>query len=361
MAGLLLLSKMLKPSELSIVYPHIPWKFIHRLMITNDATMPEIAVHIWSCFAEFADQKEIIKLIRPACTLLNRKSLQLSILKPLLVLVQAKEANRQIAMNHQVLGQSLAGMELEPLRVLLTLLESIEEPMDIVYPLALCCQECPTELKFQALNVAAKVLCQVETAPKSAAPLFRSVLKSIFKSKLHTSQQDIVLYLCGMLYARYGSSWLPLSSSGGIMKNEQLLTLMVHSACTEIRIILDETEQDLNETPRVLAILPICYDLVHAVVESLIEQPQVALKLDYDILSSIRVAMSEAFMAVSLFLVERFDLYALEQDVSKIDNRTTMTSLKAYSEWVQEESNVGLDELERLMPYMVQLMDMYFH
>jgi hypothetical protein len=182
------------------------------------------------------------------------------------------------------------------------------------------------------------------------------------RSKLNESQRDSVIMLSGMLYQR-NPNWLEIKSDDIIdknskqMSNGQLLALIVHLTCAEIRLILDDTEKIIVENRRLDTLLPLCYNTIEKVVQILVYDSESTLNLDYSLLESIRTAMRETFLAVIAFLVERYDFYTLEGESSLIDNPTCLLSLRAYSVWVSEETEGLSEELERLIPLVTYFID----
>jgi Neurochondrin len=168
--------------------------------------------------------------------------------------------------------------------------------------------------------------------------------------------------LCGMLYQRC-PGWLKIKEfdakgKASTITDGQLLTLITAMTCAEIRVILDSTDKEINESnPRLSTILPLCYSTVEHVIETLVQDSETSLHLDYELLASGRKAMYETFQAVIAFLVERHDFYTLEHTDTLIDNVPTLLSLRAYSMWVAEESEVPTEELERLTPLAIHFIN----
>lgn len=197
---------------------------------------------------------------------------------------------------------------------------------------------------------------------KTSMPSFKAALKQVIKSKLSDAHRDSVILLSGMLYER-DPAWLSIkkddaaskkSSADPQISNGQFLALLIHMTCAEIRIILDSTDKFINENDKKLqTVLPLCYNTLETIIINLVTETETVMNLDYQILESIRNAMQETFLAVIAFLVERHDFFILEDNPKIINNRTTLLSLRAYSIWVSEESEVSSEELERLIPLVI--------
>lgn len=140
--------------------------------------------------------------------------------------------------------------------------------------------------------------------------------------------------------------------------NEKLVAMIVHIACAEIRVILDDTGEEIVENYRLTNVLPLAYRILEGVISLLVIESEDNLEMDYAVLSSIRVALSETFIAVNSFLVERLDLFTLSPDLSIIDNSTTMISMRAYSKWMCEESDYEFDHVDRLIPLVIIYLSM---
>ncbi|KAI8916116.1 hypothetical protein EDD86DRAFT_197705 [Gorgonomyces haynaldii] len=331
--------------------------------------MASTAVTIWSFFAVNGTE-QVFKRIPAACKLLlmqTPEELKQQILQTLAVIGQTPQGFDCICVDPVL--QSLLKCCQQPhekwMGIMIYLLELLSDhspALDLSQFLIPVCQYALTDnvLKFRAFELAVKILCKesnkaLEDNAKQLIPLLRQLVKQVLKSKLTGPHRDTLIMLCGMLFQRLGTDWIPITKTNHAEKrdqltNGQLLVLMTHTACAEIRVILDDTKEDIVETPRTMTILPLCFAIVEGVVKLLVTDTEVTLNLDYQLLSSTRSAMAEAFMAVACFLVERHDMYIQNQRLSTIDNHMTMTSLRAYSQWVSEETEVPIEDLERLLP-----------
>lgn len=400
MVSLTLLPRLLTNDEQSMLlaFECIPWKFINRLLITRDDAllMPEIALGIWSSFTPISalqPRSELIKRI-PACAKLipeDNIEMQINILRGLIDLAQAVPG-RHALMTECVFDSLkfiLSKEKDETTSLALYILSILSDHVvatgiqfnildQFLISVATICKNSVSAIKFQALDVAVKLLClnqnvypfssqnkSTDLSIAASSPLFKAALKDILRNKLNMKQRDSIMMLSGMLYQRFGLSWLTIASHDAMgkatgMSNGQLLTLIVHMTCAEIRVMLDSTERIMRDDQRLDTLLPFCYQTLEHVVQLLVTDSEATMNLDSTLLGSIRNAITETFLAVIAFLVERLDFYTLEPADAIIDNSSTLLSLRAYSCYISEESEVSVQELERLIPLVIYVSNRTF-
>lgn len=363
------------------VYRAVPWKFIRRLLMTP-GQMCEVGLQIWSAFVGVVnlevERPELMKLITPAATILETNEpmeTKILVLQTIISLSACQQGLKYTSSTSALISFKNAFKEDTEKQILELLLinlhsicdydksDKINVMLHFILPLAKLCAAKNDTIKFKAIDLAIKVLCFDVNVPGgmlfASCPFFETTLKQLISCKLDQAKRDSLIILCGLLYQRLGYSWIQVSarSESPQISNGQLIALIVHLVCAEIRVILDQTELHIVENTRITNILPICYQTLQEIVKMLVHDAEITLTLDITLLTSVRSALNETFYSVLSFLVERLDLYTLENDWSIIDNSTTLLSLKSFSAWIAEEEQIQNEEMGRLIPLVVTLMD----
>ncbi|KAL5035781.1 hypothetical protein RTP6_003429 [Batrachochytrium dendrobatidis] len=235
---------------------------------------------------------------------------------------------------------------------------------------------------------------QVETSLNVA---MKRLLKTILRGKLSPEYQDLSLSLAALhlrhvrekgLFVDTSSTGAEMHGNARILSDGQYIAILTHMACAEIRVILDQTDSliqpspiDINNTTgafdsksieatakpvtelsssntalnlRNLKMLPLCYTIVETIIQYLVLDRG---DLSIDILFSLRTALSEAFLAVEQYLLDRQTLYQHSSDILVLDDLYTAYSLKAYSLWIAENGSSSPENLEKIVPLIVHFCD----
>jgi hypothetical protein len=128
--------------------------------------------------------------------------------------------------------------------------------------------------------------------------------------------------------------------------------MLSHLVCAEIRVTLD-TITVLTQNPT----LQLHYSLLENIIFHLVTTTD---SINQKNLGSIRKAMSETYLAVAAFLSERWDVFLTTREVESIDNFVTVFSFRTYCNWISEESSVSIEELERLVPLVVEILQIQY-
>jgi hypothetical protein len=206
----------------------------------------------------------------------------------------------------------------------------------------------PRLIISQEWDCCINVLCNGTGDYSEAAAKFKEYLAKSLKSIPH----DKLIVLVSMFYQHCASWLIPQKSSTSGLSDSQLFTMLAHIVCTEIRIILDSTTLQLDDSDSLEVILPMCYHALECMIRVLAEFSD-SESLDLSLMDSIQTCFAEVFLAISSFVGERIDMYRLEQDEQIIDNQTTVLSLRLYSNWVVEEESQNLSGVERALPLVV--------
>lgn len=389
MVQLTLLPRILDPTnqqEMEKAYSSIPWSFVHRLLITpigKDSLMQTIAIHIWSGFATkpFSSHSKFLKRLQPVSKLLlaniaqEEKYLILStIMKVVLETENWQCLSRDILVNLSCVSGTI--LESSMLDFLPHLIEKADSSTRQLLPeifLGFVSRILLHDdaIKFRGLEVAIQLLSLDNdcTVGNQVLSQFKSACKSILRSKLSKTYTEQVLILCSLLsikapFLKVKGEDLSENLKGKLnisatksMTDNQIVTMLTHLACAEVRVILDSTTPDLE--PESNEFLPLYYSLLENIIKSLINDDLV--DLQHKELESIRKALYETFLAVAAFLSERWvalanqDIFQDTREIKVLDNLTTIFSLGAYSNWVAEESAIPIEQIECLTPLVIEM------
>ncbi|KAJ3325025.1 hypothetical protein HDV06_005614 [Boothiomyces sp. JEL0866] len=377
LVALTILPRVLQPTDTANIknaFAHIPWKFIHRMMISpiTDGLMQTIAVRIWTsfCCPEFSKKSKLLKRIKPASQLLQSLldlEIKKIIMHSLIDLVQENEALSyyEPAVFENINSQACVFPELY-LHFVQSAIQFVE-PGQFIAPLSLILHR-DSKLKFQTIPTLIGIFTHPMLDKKvghSGLPVLKSSIKSILASKLTKDISEKVLILVSLITTHYKDFIHPNTFSTldnsledltigekKTLSDTQLLVMTTHLAGAEARVVLDSTTTDLKSDE--LEALPLYYSLLENIIGFLVSDKCM---LDESILKSIQKALFETFISIAAFLSDRWDMYQESLDIKMIDNLATVFSLKTYSYFTAEESSVSTDEVSRLVPLVIFVLE----
>ncbi|KAJ3274149.1 hypothetical protein HDV01_003432 [Terramyces sp. JEL0728] len=329
LVALTILPRILQPADADNVkraFSHIPWKFIHRMMISpiTDGLMQIIAIRIWTCFCtkEFGKKSKLLKRIKPASNLLN-SNIELEIkelvLRALIDLIQEEEAavyyEPAVLENIGQISTTLPELYLHFVQFCIPKFETGL----FIAPLSHLLQS-DHKFKFQTVPVLIAIWANpnidIDQASK-ALPELKSTIKAIMASKLTKDVSEQILVLLALIATHFKEFIYPnifgeldqKMQESKVLSDTQLLVMATHVTGAEIRVTLDATTSNLQMND--FEALPLLYSFLET------------------------------------------DMFQESQDINMLDNLATVFSLKTYSRFTSEESSVSTEEATRLVPLVV--------
>ncbi|KAI9092460.1 Neurochondrin-domain-containing protein [Phlyctochytrium arcticum] len=264
---------------------------------------------------------------------------------------------------------------------------------DLLLKLAKAFTMCSKSLKFPLGDTVLQVVTMLGDTGESlkdpnGLPIWaqqtREGFKDIIRSNLPLQLRDQVLVFTAVMLRTLGPQWLlgsasksskggatsPIivSPSGKSISDEKFATLIVHMACGECRVLLDDYPvhpqaqtqsqsppgkvQDRNDT-----ILPLCAEIMDHCIQALLSQDAQdtsSKTFSVTVLMSIREALFEAFTAIRLFVVDSMAQYGYTKSISVLDNIAMASCLRALSTWLKEE-DLPAEEVNHLIPFIVTI------
>lgn len=179
--------------------------------------------------------------------------------------------------------------------------------------------------------------------------LFKQTCKEMLASKLSKVTIENLIALTALLSSNAQFLKISIHEQENIktkLTDEKFLVMVTHLVCAELRVALDSS--DINDGR-----LQLHYSLLENIIRFLVTNGKV---LAQTVLGSIRKAMAETYLAVADFLSERLDMFQDTKDLDVIDNFATVCSFRAYCVWTSEETSVSIEELDRLTPLFVEIL-----
>ncbi|TPX69843.1 hypothetical protein SpCBS45565_g02233 [Spizellomyces sp. 'palustris'] len=220
------------------------------------------------------------------------------------------------------------------------------------------------QLKFDVGSLLIE-LCSAlpEEQADKALPLWaleiREGLKDVYGSKIGTNQRDMSLILAATMFRRFGSRWgftdqQIQNARTSRLSVEQFVALLIHVACGELRVLLDDLPVNSVTTPesRFVAITPVCCEIVEYSMRGLMEENG-PMTISVGVLLSIREALHEAFTSNSAYLLEKMAEYRSENDIGVLDNVVTASCLRVLSSWLAEDDTLSPNEIRHIVPLLV--------
>ncbi|RKO92423.1 Neurochondrin-domain-containing protein [Blyttiomyces helicus] len=245
-------------------------------------------------------------------------------------------------------------------------------------------------VKFESLQLSVEVLSAYKVSPEGLplwAQKMRDGLKDVFANKLgrnrlrfgtishpanffpasrfitEMTQRDLSLTLASMLLRRFPARLIFTDipdrkgkSRASRASAAQFGTLLIHIACAEIRVLLDDLPESNNPDllDRSDHVLPICYEILEHAMGCLVDEEEKGEGIfAAEAVVSINGAFRETFLAVGEFLIGRWARYESTNDIAILDNIVTIFSLRALSSWLAEETTLPGKEVVKIVPLLV--------
>ncbi|KAJ3412307.1 hypothetical protein HDV05_000965 [Chytridiales sp. JEL 0842] len=265
-----------------------------------------------------------------------------------------------------------------------------------------------TKLKFDALKLMGTLISSMGSLIRKDDTLgnnLRDGLMQIVQSKLGDAERDLALTVSSMVIQIFGPQWLlPLSpilnlasssqnteskeKKPKVLTHAQFTTLLVHMACAEIRVRLDDdtlirpahtdSPESLSDSLSSLSLtiedsfsmvlissLNILEYFMAALIESLPtsdSQSVDSLPMPFEMILSIRKAMSESFMAIMASLVDRWEAYTQSGNLEVLDNPVVAHLLRSLAVWLVEETEGegAVEEIQAVIPVLINICNVDF-
>ncbi|KAJ3295047.1 hypothetical protein HK104_003053 [Borealophlyctis nickersoniae] len=233
-------------------------------------------------------------------------------------------------------------------------------------------------LKFEVLRLSVGILSSWRAPAEFASSQtlwpekIRGGLKDVFGSKIAMEHRDLALVLSSIMLRIFGVQWVFGDASdikgkgraigASTLSSAQFGTLLIHIACAETRVLLDDLPQRdvFDDTGRAAHMLPVCYEILESAIAFLVgieegggESGGVRINVPPQMLLSVRGALRETFLAVGAFLVDRLARYQATGNFAVIDNIITAFSLRALATFLGEETEIPAKEICEIVPLLV--------
>ncbi|KAJ3207185.1 hypothetical protein HDU67_007622 [Dinochytrium kinnereticum] len=220
-----------------------------------------------------------------------------------------------------------------------------------------------TELKFQSvetLTLSMSVLNKLgmAVAEESWTADTRDGLYDILKNKIGERERDSALVLASSMVYAIGPRWLELSTLNRKGKKPessgpQFSMLLVHIACAEVRVRLDEFTKDAVDSSS--EVITASFRVIVAFMEALIESDNddCELTLSPESLLSLRRATAETFITFMAALIERFEVYQESRDEQILESPIVTEGIHALGLWLAEETDIPQPEVKAAIPALL--------
>ncbi|KAJ3103414.1 hypothetical protein HDU97_010160 [Phlyctochytrium planicorne] len=219
-----------------------------------------------------------------------------------------------------------------------------------------------TILKFHAIDTLTYVLnacsqCEDLSLNKDTQNILSELsigLSPVLKSKIGVKERDSVLILFSKALLCTGPSLFKVSSSADNPRH-QFTTLLVHAACTETRVRLDEFSKENVLSSE--AVVTSSFHIIESFLASLIaaDKSDETIHMAGDQLLSIRSASADAFTSFMASLLDRFDVFLEANDEKVLNNPIVISGLRALALWLSEETELPTPELISCIPCILAI------
>ncbi|CAG8716978.1 16443_t:CDS:2, partial [Dentiscutata erythropus] len=389
-----LLPRLLKQDRENVllIFDAMDFKFLERLMRTGsvnddnqpDFTLKSIAVNILSCFGalyELLNKKQIHARIPTLASLISPDNEKLT--RDILgIFLRLSSANQELTyiIDDKVTSKilrcitSFTNVEIQELALnviyytTVGVIKSISQDQQI--------SSSGIIIQGYIFTFVQDFLINYESQTSIFIQNFRHSLLEILSNKLGSEQRDKALSLVMLLLYHFDaiSLFAPITSNLTLTQisnsaaedidNEfKFSVLVVQLSCVEIRLMLDELEQEkkndqLNERLKVM--LPACYTILEKSIEYLshienLLEPQekvetARVKLEPDVLLRLKGTMIETFRAIIEYLIDVKERGVSIKSAMKDEKITA--SIRVLSAWLAEESSLEKETIA-LMPFLV--------
>lgn len=206
-----------------------------------------------------------------------------------------------------------------------------------------------SERKFElCLPLAEVVRTMPETVPGEDGYTWQQQLHSgltdILLSKLGKEQRNLGLLLASAALDSMGAAWVVVSGP----KGHHLLLIMVHLACVEVRMSLEneKLEQSFAMAPQTTS----CYLILENAIKFLVNG---ALQMEEKQKQQLYAALKGAFNAVMLFLKETSEDRVPTEDIST--QMFVCATIRVLAAWLAEETSANKEEVYALLPFLMDM------
>ncbi|KAL1924071.1 uncharacterized protein VTP21DRAFT_7106 [Calcarisporiella thermophila] len=412
--ALLLLPRLLNqenPESVRRVFNGMNFKFLERLMKTKakpeqeipESTFRSIAVSILYCFSmvdELAQTEELTERI-PTLSKLIEPNDATEVTEDILriyIRLSAGEKGLEKILEKDILLRIISILDMSKSEVekelALRLLEHIsiglvsrEHPklsffFEAVLPaLSATFKSQHDKLKIDLLEWFGRVFEHIPPQAFTAVPAgsdwpsnLKEGLRQLLTTKLPSPTRDTALCLTASLLRHLSPRWLfvdlaqPTPRQSEKMRldkaverenAEKFAALVIHLACVEIRLFLDEegelrSKSKSTEGPREKArVLVSCYEILENALTYLGVVADREETLGYEMLLKIQGNLVETFRAIMEFLADMRDLYG-DQGVPQLANDPLISaSIRILSAWLSEDASLE-EETVTILPFLLQ-------
>jgi hypothetical protein len=359
-------------NQMSRVLLAIPWKFIHRAMLTktDDYCLAIVSVTVWESFCsmpEHCANPQLQKRIPAASQLLLEPipvETKLTILSSLVALSGSMISMKYLTIP-QVLDALFAMLDsteelITPTLVVLhniwLRLESSRSSLSLIFlpNISQMFFKHTGVLKFKAMDFLSILLDDISGLEVTELHKIKKSIADIVQSKLSRSQRESLFTILSQMFRATGIAWLKPVLVGNGISQGQFVSLLVNITCAEIRVTLDVSSVDLDK-PEECHMISIGYQILMGLVDYLTETDD-ALKFESNVLNSIRQSLGEVSDAILFFLVERWTLYLEKSDKAILSNDYTVRSLETFS-FLCEDMEQNDKDINNLVPMIIHFLE----
>ncbi|XP_069973377.1 neurochondrin homolog [Penaeus vannamei] len=210
-----------------------------------------------------------------------------------------------------------------------------------------------TERKFNLCEFITELLQSLPlTASSTGSPSWKKDLhkglSDMILSKLGREQRDKALRLAGVAMESLGVSWILQSDNGSPAdgKGRQVLLMMVHLACIEVRMSLED--KTFKEAVALASPTTACYTILELAINFLVNG---AVNFEQKQKQQLYAALKGAFNAVLIFLKASFDESFSENPKNHLFVCATIRVLGA---WLAEETAANKEEVYATIPFIIK-------
>lgn len=197
-------------------------------------------------------------------------------------------------------------------------------------------------------------LCALLADILPSLPSCVNVTEATWSSSLHSGLSDIIfsklgremrnqgLRLAGVTLENLGASWVVMGGDRG----QQLLLMMVHLACIEVRMSLED--KSLQEAVALASPTTACYSILENAINYMISNE--SLELEQKQKQQLYAALKGAFHAVLSFLK---DVSSDESYTNKPKTQLFVcATIRVLGAWLAEETSANKEEVYSVLPFL---------
>ncbi|XP_071950158.1 neurochondrin-like [Antedon mediterranea] len=172
-------------------------------------------------------------------------------------------------------------------------------------------------------------------------------ISQLLRNKLNESQRDSQLSLTSGMVQACGVEW----ALGPEKSDTKTLLLMVHMACIEVRMLLENSTDEKRMEKA--GIITSCYKILENVIEFLMVGPSMG--LDQKQTLQLHSAMTGAFGAIIYYIKN------VQADLQKINDPIVQASVRVFSTWLAEETSALKEGIYEILPFLIHVATKSFH